>query len=692
MLTLLRGYASTSNARARSRKTRVQPRIEDLEGRSLLTAIPLNFGATPVSVPVVVNGEMFFAARDSTHGAQLWESNGTAAGTVRLTDGNDVNGGIYPSDLTAVGGTLYFSANDGLAAFGGVGNGDQLWKSNGTAAGTTMVTDGNDGVVNASLFPYDLTAVGGELYFDAADLQDGEQLFESNGTAAGTTMVKDIPGANGYPGSYPTDLTAAGNQLYFSASGANQGNQLWMTNGTASGTVQLSSGNASAGGTGPQSLAAASGAVYFAGFDPTDRTQLWSSNGTASGTKRLTTANAASTGMNPQFVTAAGGTVYFAADDGVHGTQLWSSNGTTTTMLTSGNVAGGGLAPNDLTMVGNTLYFSADDGVHGAQLWSSNGTAAGTAMVADINGTTTADVTNLTDVNGTLYFAAYTSKNGYQIWQTNGTSSGTVMDTSLSTGTTAPSDLTAVGNDLYFKAPGATLWEWAPAAQTTGNSATLLKQDTTTQGNWIGTYGSQGYDIIGSSASLPSYATITPSGQSSWTWASSTTDPRALKTAAGSSRIAAAWYQTTSFSVTVNLTDGNVHDLELYLLDWDKQGRSEKVQITDGTTGAVLSTESVSSFGSGVYLDYAVSGKVVITITRQAGPNAVLSGLFLDPSQATPSTSAAIASLSRPAMSGAAAVSAASIEGMGALPGDLTDVTGTTVITASSTKTGRAPG
>ena len=430
----------------------------------MLSLTPINFGVTVLSAPVVVGNEMFFAGADPTHGAQLWESDGTDAGTVRLTDGNDVNGGIYPSGLTAVGGTLYFSADDGVAAFGGVGNGDQLWKSNGTAAGTVMVTDSNDGVVNASLFPYELTAAGGELYFVAPDNQDGEQLFESNGTAAGTTMVKDIPGANGYPGSYPANLTAAGNQLYFSASGANQGNQLWMTNGTASGTVQLTTGNASNGGVGPQSLAPATGPVYFAGYDPTDKSQVWSSNGTASGTKRLTTANASGSGMTPQFLTAVGNTVYFAGNDGVHGTQLWSSNGTTTTMLTSGNVSGGGLSPNDLTAVGSTVYFTGNDGVHGTQLWSSNGTAGGTAMVADINGTTTADVTNITAVNGTVYFAAYTTANGFQIWQTDGTAAGTVMDTGLATGTTAPSDLTAVGNDLYFKSPGADLWEWAPSS------------------------------------------------------------------------------------------------------------------------------------------------------------------------------------------------------------------------------------
>ena len=162
-------------------------------------------------------------------------------------------------------------------------------------------------------------------------------------------------------------------------------------------------------------------------------------------------------------------------------------------------------------------------------------------------------------------------------------------------------------------------------------TASFIKQDTTTQGNWIGTYGSQGYDVIGNAASLPSYATVTPAGQASYTWAASTTDPRALQDASGSGRIAACWYSATSFTVDVNLTDGQTHDLELYFLDWDSTARGEKVQISNASTGAVLNTETVSSFHSGVYLDWAVSGNVVITITHQAGANAVLSGLFFDP-------------------------------------------------------------
>ena len=43
------------------------------------------------------------------------------------------------------------------------------------------------------------------------------------------------------------------------------------------------------------------------------------------------------------------------------------------------------------------------------------------------------------------------------------------------------------------------------------------------------------------------------------------------------------------------------------------------MQISDAATGVVLDTETVSSFSSGVYLKWTVSGNIVITITRLAG-------------------------------------------------------------------------
>ena len=162
------------------------------------------------------------------------------------------------------------------------------------------------------------------------------------------------------------------------------------------------------------------------------------------------------------------------------------------------------------------------------------------------------------------------------------------------------------------------------------STATLVRQDTATQGTWIGTYGATGYDIVSGPSSLPAGDTVTPSGQSTYTWTTTSTDPRALQVPGSSNRVAAVWYSPTSFTVDVNLTDGQQHDLELYFDDWDNKGRAETVQISDAVSGAVLSTQSISSFQSGVYLDYAVSGHIVITITRTAGANAVLNGLFLD--------------------------------------------------------------
>jgi hypothetical protein len=88
--------------------------------------------------------------------------------------------------------------------------------------------------------------------------------------------------------------------------------------------------------------------------------------------------------------------------------------------------------------------------------------------------------------------------------------------------------------------------------------------------------------------------------------------------------------------VDVNLTDGQSHNLELYFLDYDTTARSEQIVFSDANTHAVLSTQSVSGFHTGVYLNYTISGDVLITITKTGGANAVLSGLFFDPTTTAP--------------------------------------------------------
>ena len=152
-------------------------------------------------------------------------------------------------------------------------------------------------------------------------------------------------------------------------------------------------------------------------------------------------------------------------------------------------------------------------------------------------------------------------------------------------------------------------------------SAAFIGTDTSTQGNWINVYGSQGYNVLGSTVVSPTYATVTPSGQLLYTYA--TPAPSVTKALevppSGSTRVAAVWYSGSSFTIDVNVASGHTYDLELYFLDYDARGRSETVTLTNANTSATLNTQTVSSFASGKYLTWAISGNVLITITTLTG-------------------------------------------------------------------------
>ena len=129
----------------------------------------------------------------------------------------------------------------------------------------------------------------------------------------------------------------------------------------------------------------------------------------------------------------------------------------------------------------------------------------------------------------------------------------------------------------------------------------------------------------------PSYATVSFTGDTLYTWAASSTDARALQVSSGSSsRIASAYYSSGSFTINVNLTDGNTHRLALYLVDWDSTARTESISILNAVSGAVLDTETYSGFHNDEYAVWNVTGNVQIQVTRTGGANGVVSGIFFD--------------------------------------------------------------
>lgn len=181
----------------------------------------------------------------------------------------------------------------------------------------------------------------------------------------------------------------------------------------------------------------------------------------------------------------------------------------------------------------------------------------------------------------------------------------------------------AVVSGIFFGGPGA-------APPPTGTAA-FLRTDTSTSGTWTGVYGAEGYNVIGDLANYPAYATVTPLGNAMWTWAASTSDPRALqKPSLPADRIAACWYAWGSFSVDLRFNDTNPHQVALYALDFDifGAGRTERIDILDAN-GYILDTRSVSSFVGGTYLVWNLSGHVIVRVTNtNPAGNAVVSGLF----------------------------------------------------------------
>ena len=163
-------------------------------------------------------------------------------------------------------------------------------------------------------------------------------------------------------------------------------------------------------------------------------------------------------------------------------------------------------------------------------------------------------------------------------------------------------------------------------------TAAFATLDTTTEGNWHGVYGSNGYNVINGTVAYPSYVTVTPSGTNATTWASSTTDVRALYTSATStSRIAATWFSNSSFLIDLVFNDGQQHRVALYCLDWDTTKRAETVAIQDAHGVPLASTQNVSNFHNGEYLVWQLSGHVQIRVANiSGGGNAVVSGLFFD--------------------------------------------------------------
>ncbi|WP_224371206.1 ELWxxDGT repeat protein [Hyalangium versicolor] len=444
----------------------------------------------------VVNNTLYLSVQNSP---ALWKTDGTTAGTVLM---KSFAASGHPQEMTQVGNTVFFSANDGVS-------GVELWKSSGTAASTVVVKDMQAG--SGSSYPMSLIEAGGWLYFFSGINAAGD-LYKSDGTDAGTQWVatsryiyweRNITRAgtgvyffergstsdkyalsrydtvsgtktvlhtftptswNGF--SSPTAFGLWDNTLIFAANDTGVGLESWKTDGTPEGTVPLANISIPTHGSRPAGLVSLENKLFFTVFTGTGR-DLWSSTGTEPGTTVVKQGFGGIFYLSPQ-----GGTVYFSGHTSTAGNEPWLSDGTEagTRLIKDINPGTANSSPWSFVLLNGKLLFFATTPANGSELWVSDGTDAGTMLLKDINpGTASSSGRVLGVVDGVAYLSADDGAHGYELWRTDGTAAGTVLvkDLVVGTGSSYPSELRGLNGSVVFAAYNSAsqslLWRMNPS-------------------------------------------------------------------------------------------------------------------------------------------------------------------------------------------------------------------------------------
>jgi ELWxxDGT repeat protein len=426
---------------------------------------PLHVAPTFEAHGAVINGVMYFRGRTAAHGSELWATDGTEAGTRLVLDIEPGAASSAPSDrFVVLNNTLYFSAFR-------TGQGREIWKSDGTAAGTSLLLDIVPGAGSSngeSMFK--LFTDGRLLYFVAGTAATGPELWRSDGTAAGTFLLKDIyAGANS---SVPMMLGTYNGELVFAAEDAEAGAEPWLTNGTVAGTRRLADIAPGATSSSPDQLAVLNGQLLFTAFHPATGQELYISNGTTAGTRLIKDIYGGSPSAMPNLVNgiSINGQFIFSAYSEATGLELWRTDGTAAgTQLFYDAFAGGAdgfpfifntqhyAQPNGGLFKGQLFFFSAFSATHGFEVHVSDGTPAGTRVLKDINPGFNDGLIDLKWLytNSHFYFCAYHPGTGQELWRTDGTTAGTALFADLNTQPGMGSDplpATVANNHLLIEA------------------------------------------------------------------------------------------------------------------------------------------------------------------------------------------------------------------------------------------------
>jgi ELWxxDGT repeat protein len=426
---------------------RLETRVTPATASVVKDVLPGPSGSGPSNL-TAVGGTLYFDAGASQNSVNLgltslWKSDGTPQGTVSLGQFTVSN---QPTGFTPFNGKVYFVV------------GNNLGVTDGTTAGTVTLTHFAPNPNGYTSPPP--VAFGGSLYFT-----DTTTLYKSDGTAAGTTPVATFD-VGSVATLTPEQLPGQPALLYFSAADSSHNFGLYQTDGTAAGTTLIESFGANGR---VNAITQLGPALYFSVgnfYNGSSALGLWKSDGTAAGTTQLTNTQ---TELGPVL----NGKLFFVA--GNDSPMVWETDGTSAgTVPVPGGPSVYGFGQNPFVPFGNALYFTSYD-YTGAQLWRTDGTAAGTAQVTKIpgGGVGGVAVVGTGPADGAIYFLNTNGTNpalgaygAPVLYQTNGTTAGIKFVRRFGPNAYNVIDLTAVGSTLFFAASapalGQELWKVTP--------------------------------------------------------------------------------------------------------------------------------------------------------------------------------------------------------------------------------------
>lgn len=332
-------------------------------------------------------GDYYFIADSDIFGQEIWKSNGNPAGTQMISD---INTGIEDSievmyhvedDLLFYSEYVDFDYNlmtfnletgetkklaeglnysagwlDGKLYFGktSTGSGYELWSSDGTVPGTTLLKDINPGASHS--YPDSFVEIFGKLYFVADDGAHGYELWETDGTTSGTKMTVDI--VSGSDGSDPYPRGVFNNQLVIAAYGTADTYGYYLFDPQTDQLTRLTTNYP-----GFYFSEVPGGFVFTSAASGEDINELWFSDGTPGGTSKIMDLRPAGEHADPGVFLSLDGVAYFTANDGT-GESVYKTDGTangTSKVFTN-------LSNPDLIGVVNGNLILSGDGTDGGKM------------------------------------------------------------------------------------------------------------------------------------------------------------------------------------------------------------------------------------------------------------------------------------------------------------------------------------